>query len=90
MRKKTDVTFIRDLVEQELLKNPNGLVSIPFASKMENYLRKFVNTRGSKIKSIITDMIEIQEYKRPYPLQKLFATMLTIADYSDRNIKVSR
>ena len=38
---KTDVTFIRDLVEQEILKNPNGLVSIPFASKMENYLFKF-------------------------------------------------
>ena len=53
MRKKTDVTFIRDLVEQELLKNPNGLVSIPFASKMENYLRKFVNTRGDTMKKII-------------------------------------
>ena len=87
---KTDVTFIRDLVEQEILKNPNGLVSIPFASKMENYLRKFVNTRGAKIKSIITDMIEIQEYKKPYSLRKLYSTMLTMADYSDRNIKVSR
>ena len=60
MRKKINVTFIKDLVEQEVIKNPNGLVSKSLAFKLENYLRKFINTKGATAKSIITNLIEIQ------------------------------
>ena len=52
MRKKINVTFIKDLVEQEVIKNPNGLVSKPLAFKLENYLRKFINTKGATAKSL--------------------------------------
>ena len=42
MSKKTDISFILDEVDIEVRKNPNGLVSKPFAYKIENYLRKFI------------------------------------------------
>ena len=45
MSKKTDISFILDEVDIEVRKNPNGLVSKPFAYKIENYLRKFYSRK---------------------------------------------
>tara|TARA_R110000796_G_scaffold245794_1_gene370218 strand:- start:358 stop:621 length:264 start_codon:yes stop_codon:yes gene_type:complete len=86
---KTDVTFIKDLVELEVKKNPNGLVSKQLAEKLENYLVKFINTRGSKAKSIISDLIEIQVKNKPYKLTALYSTMFTLSEFSNSNIKLS-
>ena len=58
MPKKTDISFILDEVDAQVRKNPNGLVSKPFAYKLENYLRKFINTRGDKAKSIKGEVLD--------------------------------
>lgn len=88
MIKKVDVTFIKDLVDQELRKNPNGLVSKQLALKLENYLRKFINTKGATAKSIITNLIEIQVNNKPQKLTTLYSSMFTLAEFSNSNIKV--
>ena len=90
MRKKINVTFIKDLVEQEVIKNPNGLVGKPLAFKLENYLRKFINTKGATAKSIITSLIEIQVNNKPHRLTTLYSSMFTLAEFSNSNIKVSK
>ena len=86
MKKKTDVTFIREEVQVEVEKNPKGFMSIPFASKMENYLRKFINTKGEVAKSIITDLMDVQYQNKKYPLSTFHTTMFSIAEYSQMNI----
>jgi len=85
---KTDVTFIKDLVEVEVNKNPNGLVNTQLAKKLENYLRKFINTRGATAKSIISNLIEIQEKNKPYKLTTLYSSMFTLSEFSNSNIKL--
>tara|TARA_R100000541_G_scaffold34961_1_gene43323 strand:+ start:2687 stop:2956 length:270 start_codon:yes stop_codon:yes gene_type:complete len=86
MKKKTDVTFIREEVQVEVEKNPNGLMSIPFANKMENYLRKSINTKGPVAKSIITDLMDVQYQNKKYFLSTFHTTMFSIAEYSQMNI----
>ena len=88
--KKTDVSFILDEVDAQVRKNPNGLVSKSFAHKLENYLRKFINTRGDKAKSIITDLIDIQVKNKPYKLTALYSGMYTIKEFSNSSIKVGK
>lgn len=90
MTQKVDVTFIKDLVDQEIRKNPNGLVSKPLASKLENYLRKFINTKGSTSKSIITNLIEIQVKNKSQKLTTLYSSMFTLSEFSNSNIKIGR
>lgn len=90
MTTKVDVTFIKDLVDQEIRKNPNGLISKPLALKLENYLRKFINTRGATAKSIITDLIEIQVKNKPKKLTTLYSSMFTLSEFSNSNIKLSK
>ena len=86
---KTDITFILNEVGIEVEKNPNGLVSKSFAYKMENYLRKFINTRGAAAKSIISNLIDIQVKNKPYKLTTLYSSMFTMKDMSNKSIKVS-
>jgi|TARA_B100000927_G_scaffold96140_1_gene77567 hypothetical protein len=90
MPKKTDISFILDEVDAQVRKNPNGLVSKPFAYKLENYLRKFINTRGDKAKSIISNLIYIQVNNKPYKLTTLYSSMLTMAEFSNSSIKVGK
>ena len=86
MSKKRDVTFILDEVDEQVRKNPNGLVSKPFANKIENYLMKFINTKGKVSKSIITDLIDIQSNNKPYSLKALYSSMFSIAEFSQINV----
>ena len=90
MPKKTDISFILDEVDAQVRKNPNGLVSKSFARKLENYLRKFINTRGDKAKSIISNLIYIQVNNKPYKLTTLYSSMLTMAEFSNSSIKVGK
>lgn len=90
MPKKTDISFILDEVDTQVRKNPNGLVSKSFAYKIENYLRKFINTRGDKAKSIISNLIYIQVNNKPYKLTTLYSSMLTMAEFSNSSIKVGK
>ena len=90
MPKKTDISFILDEVDAQVRKNPNGLVSKPFAYKLENYLRKFINTRGDKAKSIISNLIYIQVNNKPYKLTTLYSSMLTMAEFLNSSIKVGK
>ena len=90
MSKKTDISFILDEVDIEVRKNPNGLVSKPFAYKIENYLRKFINTRGATAKSIITNLIDIQVKNKPYKLTTLYSSMYTMKEFSNSSIKVGK
>tara|TARA_R110000796_G_scaffold191523_1_gene308233 strand:+ start:215 stop:475 length:261 start_codon:yes stop_codon:yes gene_type:complete len=85
---KKDVTFIKDLVEVEVNKNPNGLVSKQLAKKLENYLKKFINTKGATSKSIISNLIEIQFNNKPYKLTTLYSAMFTLSEFSNPNIKL--
>jgi len=87
---KTDITFILNEVGIEVEKNPNGLVSKSFAYKMENYLRKFINTKGDTAKSIISNLIDIQVKNKPYKLTTLYSSMFTMKDMSNKSIKVSK
>ena len=90
MPKKTDISFILDEVDTQVRKNPNGLVSKSFAYKIENYLRKFINTRGDKAKSIISNLIYIQVNNKPYKLTTLYSSMRTMAEFSNSSIKVGK
>ena len=90
MPKKTDISFILDEVDTQVRKNPNGLVSKSFAYKIENYLRKFINTRGDKTKSIISNLIDIQVKNKPYKLTTLYSSMYTMKEFSNSSIKVGK
>ena len=86
MSKKRNVTFILDEVDEQVRKNPNGLVSKPFANKIENYLRKFINTKGKVAKSIITTLSDVQFKNKLYSLNALYSSMFSIAEYSKINV----
>ena len=90
MPKKTDISFILDEVDTQVRKNPNGLVSKPFAYKIENYLRKFINTRGATTKSIISNLIDIQVKNKHYKLTTLNSSMYTMKEFSNSSIKVGK
>lgn len=90
MPKKTDISFILDEVDTQVRKNPNGLVSKSFAYKIENYLRKFINTRGATTKSIISNLIDIQVKNKPYKLTTLYSSMYTMKEFSNSSIRVGK
>ena len=87
MKKKTDVTFIFDLVEEQVNKNPNGLISKEFALQLENYLIKYCNIKSPAILGIINDLIEVQVYNKPKTLSSIYSLMFTMKEFSNKSIK---
>ena len=91
MKKKTNLQFIEELVYEYVeIKGINNRLSSTFALKLENYLRKYSNTKDPIIKSIITDLIEVQTEYKIYSCKKLISTMQTLGSYSNKNIKISK
>ena len=85
--KKTDVTFIFDLVEKQVNKNPNGLISKDFAYQLENYIKKYCNTKSQAILGIIDDLIQVQVNNKPKTLNSIYSLMFTMKEFSNKNIK---
>lgn len=89
--KKTDVTFIFDIVDKNIRKNPKGLVDKKNALLLENYLKKFTNTKGDTMPSIIQRFTNVAENKGFMTWTNAYSTLFTFAkEFSNKALKISK
>jgi hypothetical protein len=86
--KKYNLTQIENLVYDYIDNDINKTLTKEFALKLENYFRKFANTRSAIIKSIITDLMEFYYNNQYYSIKKLISTMQTLGSFS--TLKISK
>ena len=86
--KKYDLTQIENLVYDYLKNDIDKPLTKEFALKLENYFRKFSNTRSAQIKSIITDLMEFYYNNKYYSIKRLISTMQTLGSFS--TLKISK
>tara|TARA_Y100000114_G_C11694640_1_gene295359 strand:+ start:121 stop:393 length:273 start_codon:yes stop_codon:yes gene_type:complete len=84
--KKYDLTQIENLVYDYLKNDIDKPLTKEFALKLENYFRKFSNTRSAQIKSIITDLMEFTYNNVDYNLKSMISTMQTLGSFSKLRI----
>tara|TARA_R110000803_G_scaffold177133_1_gene239552 strand:- start:785 stop:1048 length:264 start_codon:yes stop_codon:yes gene_type:complete len=86
--KKYNLSQIENLVYNYLKDDINKPITKEFAKKLENYFRKFSNTKSPKIKSIVTDLMEFTYNNVPYNLKKMISTMQALGSFS--TLKISK
>ena len=87
---KTDVTFILDIVDKNIRKNPKGLVDKENALLLENYLKKFTNTKGDNMASIIQRFTNVALNKGVMSWTNAYSTLFTIKEFSNKALKISK
>ena len=87
---KTDVTFIFDIVDKNIRNNPRGLVDKNNALLLENHLKKFTNTRGDIMASIIQRFTNVAIDKGVMSWTNAYSTLLTLKEFSNPSIKISK
>ena len=87
---KTDVTFIFDIVDKNIRNNPKGLVDKENALLLENYLKKFTNTKGDNMASIIQRFINVAINKGVMSWTNAYSTLFTIKEFSNKALKISK
>ena len=87
---KTDVTFIFDIVDKNIRNNPKGLVDKENALLLENYLKKFTNTKGDIMASIIQRFTNVAINKGVMSWTNAYSTLFTIKEFSNKALKISK
>ena len=87
---KTDVTFIFDIVDKNIRNNPKGLVDKENALLLENYLKKFTNTKGDNVASIIQRFTNVAINKGVMSWTNAYSTLFTIKEFSNKALKISK
>ena len=87
---KTDVTFIFDIVDKNIRNNPKGLVDKENALLLENYLKKFTNTKGDNMASIIQRFTNVALNKGVMSWTNAYSTLFTIKEFSNKDLKISK
>ena len=87
---KTDVTFIFDIVDKNIRNNPKGLVDKENALLLENYLKKFTNTKGDNMASIIQRFTNVALNKGVMSWANAYSTLFTIKEFSNKALKISK
>jgi|TARA_R110000744_G_scaffold182826_1_gene302140 hypothetical protein len=87
---KTDVTFIFDIVDKNIRNNPKGLVDKENALLLENYLKKFTNTKGDNMASIIQRFTNVAINKGVMSWTNAYSTLFTIKEFSNKALKISK
>ena len=87
---KTDVTFIFDIVDKNIRNNPRGLVDKNNALLLENHLKKFTNTRGDIMASIIQRFTNVAINKGVMSWTNAYSTLFTIKEFSNKALKISK
>ena len=87
---KTDVTFIFDMVDKNIRNNPRGLVDKNNALLLENHLKKFTNTRGDIMASIIQRFTNVAINKGVMSWTNAYSTLLTLKEFSNTAYKISK
>ena len=87
---KTDVTFILDIVDKNIRKNPKGLVDKENALLLENKLKEFTNTKGDNMASIIQRFTNVALNKGVMSWTNAYSTLFTIKEFSNKALKISK
>ena len=87
---KTDVTFIFDIVDKNIRNNPKGLVDKENALLLENKLKKFTNTKGDNMASIIQRFTNVAINKGVMSWTNAYSTLFTIKEFSNKALKISK
>ena len=87
---KTDVTFILDIVDKNIRKNPKGLVDKENALLLENKLKEFTNTKGDNMASIIQRFTNVALNKGVMSWTNAYSTLFTIKEFSNKDLKISK